>query len=760
MPEDSYGIQTVEFVVRPTSFSNFDVSATGTKALEGDALTAVERKIVNAYFLVFDKDGERVDFRTLTPRDNQIPSQILTDDYGKGPIKVCYLANVSADVAESYTTWDDVLTKPLAITYPEYNAEYFSTTGAGHIGIPTLNGELCFPMFGTETYPGTTANNGVVEVQLKRLFAKVVVNLMTDLDADLWEGLFDAPEINIFSYTITNLPTNVLIADESRTNSPWVNYGNTQSGTSYFKEPISVDIEDITINNNIFSTFTHILTLYVPEYYLEGTAEAGSNTDQKRKPQMYASNKRPVYLTIDGLAHQTNYVDVPLKYNIYFGGDATGNFDLLRNAQYNNNMTITGTTEAILGEDDRVEATYHNLANPDNIGEDVPANCYIISKPGRYLIPTYIGNDVSGGTKEGTSVEQVQLNGGNNTISNIHLQKIDGKNYIQFDVNMDINSGELSLNDVLPANKLMVLKSGSDVVWSWHLWFCEDFPNDHTYPGNVSETIAGSIVMDRAIGAITSNTLQTLWADGMYFQWGRKDPMLANTIIVASGASYENSIQNYQTFYSDWETDNGGWSDIKTVNDPCPPGYKVPQSTVWLDSAPNIDDSTQDSFCYSTTIDSLIDEIYYPYSSYLQNNNGELLIIENTPLLNSDGKDQLNSATHTTLGVDWYVQYSGTETVRLGHLWNLTGCIYFNSQVFNINEADAKVFYDAGWRKGNVSISSLSNIPFIGNMIGDMVIEIMENAKAAKREYAHKDLGNEENQVKASSAAHVRCVKE
>jgi hypothetical protein len=482
MPDNSHENKTVEFVARNTTFSSIDVSVASTKALTGSDLTAVERKIVNAYFLVFGEDGTREEFRTLEVTDNTIPSQILTHDYDNGPIKVCYLANVAEDVASSYETWNDILTKPLAISYPEYNEAYFSSTGAGHVGIPILDGELCFPMFNSVTYPGKTASNGVVEVQLERLFAKVVVNLSTDFETGgglggFIGGILDAPKLTLYSYKVTNLPTNVILNNQEIENSSWVTYDNTQDGKEYFKAPINVDIDDITVSNDIIiETPQEVLTLYVPEYYLAPKSTASNNTDQKLKPTMFDESKRPVFITIAGLAHQANFVDVPLEYNIYFGEDAVKDFDLRRNRQYNNNMTVTGTGEAILGSDTRVEPTYHNLADPTNSGTLNPANCYIISKPGRYLIPMCKGNQPNN-TLAGTTAEIQHINHLNNDVNSIPADKIsiitiDGRQYIQLDVNM-YSGTTFSPTDIVPSNELLCLKdANNNIVWSWHLWMC------------------------------------------------------------------------------------------------------------------------------------------------------------------------------------------------------------------------------------------------------------------------------------------------
>ena len=110
---------------------------------------------------------------------------------------------------------------------------------------------------------------------------------------------------------------------------------------------------------------------------------------------------------------------------------------------------------------------------------------------------------------------------------------------------------------------------------------------------------------------------------GMLYQWGRKDPFPArfqgwvnnateptlydaagvgsNTVIqkslVTATNNLENSIANPTTFYLasnaappyDWYTtseagtNNSLWNNVKTVYDPCPPGWKVPLYTVFDD---------------------------------------------------------------------------------------------------------------------------------------------------------------------------------
>ena len=46
----------VEFVVRPTSFVSYDLSGAQTKAF-AEGLTDIEKRVHNAFFLIFDING-------------------------------------------------------------------------------------------------------------------------------------------------------------------------------------------------------------------------------------------------------------------------------------------------------------------------------------------------------------------------------------------------------------------------------------------------------------------------------------------------------------------------------------------------------------------------------------------------------------------------------------------------------------------------------------------------------------------------------
>ena len=132
--------------------------------------------------------------------------------------------------------------------------------------------------------------------------------------------------------------------------------------------------------------------------------------------------------------------------------------------------------------------------------------------------------------------------------------------------------------------------------------------------------------MDRNLGA-TSATPGEAGASGLLYQWGRKDPFLGSSSIssnveakstiswpspVSSSSSrgtigyavehpttfityYNNS--NYDWYYTgSSSTDNTRWQSEKTIYDPCPAGWRVPDggiNGVW--NKAGFDDQSYDS---------------------------------------------------------------------------------------------------------------------------------------------------------------------
>ncbi len=185
--------------------------------------------------------------------------------------------------------------------------------------------------------------------------------------------------------------------------------------------------------------------------------------------------------------------------------------------------------------------------------------------------------------------------------------------------------------DVRPGNALIAVKDASGkILWSWHIWVV-DF--DPLVSANMY--LSGNMMMDRNLGALSATSSYmgaetTGYAEyGLHYQWGRKDPIDEWRTAVPSDAitfygydssknSLEYSIEHPTEVIDDidWNNDTKYWGSTKTIYDPCPDGWRVPDVDVW-EGWPHASDIPSSSSQYR-----LIPEPYstpqaiYPMSGY------------------------------------------------------------------------------------------------------------------------------------------------
>ena len=237
-----------------------------------------------------------------------------------------------------------------------------------------------------------------------------------------------------------------------------------------------------------------------------------------------------------------------------------------------------------------------------DLSSPASANCYIISESGLYKYKAVKGNsNESVGSVASASIlwetfgtdtapEPLDLIGG--------VCYKDG--YIAFQTADALKEG----NAVIAAKD-----ADGNILWSWHIWFT-DQPQGQEYYNN-----AGTM-MDRNLGA-TSATPGDVGALGLLYQWGRKDPFLGSSSISSSTVAKSTipwpsdvssdssngtiayATANPTTFITDnssngdWyytgssSTDNTRWTTSekdKSIYDPCPAGWRVPdggRNGVW-----------------------------------------------------------------------------------------------------------------------------------------------------------------------------------
>lgn len=727
---------SVEYIARPSSFFEYKASSPITKAVPSESNpTDLEKLIVDAYFLVYGNDGERIEMRKAVVENNQIQPQVLYHNHNKGPLTICYLVNVR----ESYADSLDNISKFSNPDYA-YKMTYAAPSVTEHIGVPLLGDTPCFPMLGTltQTYENNqlsgvvnTNGNYTSTISLKRLFSKIYFQIAWDNQVSTG-NLFAEQGFTLHTYTLHNLPKYVSLADPNG-ESAWV------KNDSYFADQIEVT------NSQQTGLLTDVeLTLYTPEYTLIPESDKVSQYEavadnQKHKPSLYDPDKNAIHLTIDGTVQATNFVSVPLEYTIYLGENAFDSFSLYRNNQYNNLITITGTGDAILGQDERVEATYHNLADPTNSGTDRPANCYIIGRPGRYLIPTYRGPITDKANADYAMLDGIDISktathsDGKNSITNLKFTPDSaGRNWVRFDVNMTIADNAITdLPSIQDGNSVLEFKNSSGTtVWSWHLWFTSGGALGSEWGGISSETYnTTATMMNRNLGSSGAGN-----NDGMYYQWGDKDPYFTPS---GKTAGYYGGITA------------GSWTGTtKSVTDPCPPGYKIPSFLVW-------NSKTNAGYSFGPTYFTYEASplVLYPYSSYLDAN--KVLYVVNAVPLTQNGSTKLYSDSRQ-LG-RYYIRlaYSGSKSEVLGYLWGSNGYLFYSTETFSIDDS-----YTIQYSTNNSNWSNMSNtIQNILNRLGlqNAVTTMLGELKEAKEYYTRRE---ELPSELLSNGYQVRCVSE
>ncbi len=321
----------------------------------------------------------------------------------------------------------------------------------------------------------------------------------------------------------------------------------------------------------------------------------------------------------------------------------------------------------------------------------VSANCYIISSPGLYKMRTVKGNS-STSVGNVSSAEVLWESFGTSTAPSKGsiISAVDYQNgYVGFKTPSTLRNG----NVVIAAKD-----AEGNILWSWHIWVCQDYDPNSTaqeYDNNAG------VMMDRNLGA-TSATPGDVGALGLLYQWGRKDPFLESSSIssnarAASTLSWPSTVSSTSsngtiayavahptTFITrnssnnDWyytgsiSTDNTRWQSAKTIYDPCPPGWRVPDggdSGVWSKAVGSSDyfsgypyDSTNKGMNFSGKFGSS-GTIWYPASGSLDRDDGSL------DYVGSDGywwscTPSGNLAYRLYIGINGYVYPSNSYGYR------------------------------------------------------------------------------------------------
>lgn len=259
-----------------------------------------------------------------------------------------------------------------------------------------------------------------------------------------------------------------------------------------------------------------------------------------------------------------------------------------------------------------------------------PSNCYMINAAKTYSFDaTVIGNGEAGiiadagfhTTSASIDPKSAKLmwEDSEGFISGVSLVK--GK--VNFTAEKNVGNAMIAVFD-----------GAGTVLWSWHIWGVGDtMPEDEEVSSQATISANSTLkvkytVMDRTLGALSKTSYFTT-----LYQWGRKDPIPNSTVYYVDGqaagiektypvhkpgsaadATILTSIQHPECIIDDYKGQAGdwlasdktnkynllwgdnnttyvfnkskpaagkGWTNGKTIYDPCPSGYRVSSKFAW-----------------------------------------------------------------------------------------------------------------------------------------------------------------------------------
>ena len=228
---------------------------------------------------------------------------------------------------------------------------------------------------------------------------------------------------------------------------------------------------------------------------------------------------------------------------------------------------------------------------PKDLGKKGTANSYVVTGAGEYRFKAVKGNtEESVGAVASAAVLWETWNNQESVTANsvIASVAVDG-GYITFTTPETFHAG----------NALIAAKDASGaILWSWHIWLPAT-PVTDVEDANFST----KRTMSRNLGALVDATIDAptpVESFGLLYEWGRKDPFPGLGVLSGAGAittagevtakegpmSVEETIKNPTVYVfkakGDWAADGTDtaslWGETtKSVYDPCPAGYMLPQ---------------------------------------------------------------------------------------------------------------------------------------------------------------------------------------
>lgn len=431
----------------------------------------------------------------------------------------------------------------------------------------TVNGENQLMIDAVEIRISGVENLTPVAVQLERLVARVDFKWQTRLTVT--NATFSPLAIKLI-----NVPDVLKFSDGLQE-------------TSVYPEKKSENYKNYP---SIISGIEEGFSWYIP---LNCRMDKGSGTTAWEKTAGNAPDEFCTYVELNGIYRTPNMPDQLVAYRFFIGENMVDDYNVYRNHVYDVDVTLKGVN------------TFDRRVTKRNFTFSQSANCFVLAPEAgnEVLFSPYEspGEDVE---NSGVKYKERMIEDRYSKITGVKVVWQTSAGLVA--VSMQDGMIRIRANESGTEGNATVAATDVDghILWSWHVWVT---PYAHVLEGTGTKgntyQFGGYTWMDRYLGALNTNRGNDK-SHGLYYQWGRKDPFynaaidksVAGTAIVAkdmgTALNIDQSVAEPNVFFyhqSSTNTWHGGtaalgtlWQpDVKTVFDPCPSGWTVPEDACW-----------------------------------------------------------------------------------------------------------------------------------------------------------------------------------
>ena len=348
---------TLQVMGRVTEFQDHYVSSRALKSNE-------EALIKNMSIFIFKSDGTRAHYEWI---EGSRPVFVIDRDDLNG--------ENNTDAADFSNATIYILANVPEYAYGDLpaNIEALKTKSCVVTGIDLV--EEGFPMIGNLSVnlePTSNLEDNVLEIPLENLYSKIVFNIKVNTDQTL-EGF--VPSFRLQEWEVHQVPQGVAFGESEQT--AYYNQIIQEDGNNKVFRSSEVEGHNPVSGSDVLS-----FSFYMPEHKVNPAVSAADydypedispNEKQRHKPCLvekefhgnanYAG--KPTYVLLKGAFTDHQGYIKNVSYKIYLGEDNYSNFQINRNCQYNNNVTIRGITNHEGGTEETISVDHRVTVEKD-----------------------------------------------------------------------------------------------------------------------------------------------------------------------------------------------------------------------------------------------------------------------------------------------------------------------------------------------------------------------------------------------------------